>query len=254
MLGALVRPRATFAQLGALPRRTWWVVFLILAALVAAPRYLSDQKQQALALQNFAPPQGPSEGFGPAPAPGTLAGPMDNPGMVAPQPSPISSVMSAVGSAVGLPVHWLLMTIGITLVLIIAGGRAGFGDIFKVLLTASVPLAMRGLAQLGYVLLMGQPLGQAGLSGLMMSTASAINPSAAPALPPVPPGFGTLVLTSLLSQVDIFQVWALVLVVIGIGVVAQVKTAKAALAVLLIWLLVGVLYALPSVVVGAFAT
>jgi hypothetical protein len=80
------------------------------------------------------------------------------------------------------------------------------------------------------------------------------NPNAPPVLPPAPPGFGTVVWTTLLGQIDIFQVWALALVIIGVVVVAQVKTAKAALAVVLMWLLVGVIYALPALVVGAFAT
>lgn len=262
LLGTLFRPRAAFAQLRTLPRRTGWVVFLILAALVAAPRYFSDQRQQALALQSFGATQvGPSEGFGPAPggAVSVGGGPIDNPGQFAPQPSPVASVLSALGGVVGLPVYWLLMTIGMTLVLIIVGGRAGFGDVFKVLMLASAPLAVRGLVQLGYVLLLGQPLGQAGLSGLVTSAANAIsanpnNPNAPPVLPPAPPGFGTVVWTTLLGQIDIFQVWALALVIIGVVVVAQVKTAKAALAVVLMWLLVGVIYALPALVVGAFAT
>jgi hypothetical protein len=84
-----------------------------------------------------------------------------------------------------------------------------------------VPLGLRGLLQTIFVLASGQTLGSPGLAGF------------APA--------GSVLLTTLLGGVDLFILWRLALLALGVSAASELSGSKALLATAGVWLVFAVL-------------
>jgi len=105
------------------------------------------------------------------------------------------------------------------------GGTATYGKLFAVWIFAGLPLVLKYV--LAAVALFA---GMAGES-FMITNPVGTNPGYY-----FPPPDTPLWLYSLLTAVDIFTIWAVVLMIIGTAIVAKVKTNAAAIAVLGWWL------------------
>ena len=68
-----------------------------------------------------------------------------------------------------------------------------------------------------------------------------------------PPGPGQMLLMAFLSRVDLFLVWNLVLLVIGVTVVTRLPRRKAILLTMGVWVLLTTLSLVPALVGGLFA-
>jgi hypothetical protein len=116
-----------------------------------------------------------------------------------------------------------------------------------VVVWAWLPYGLRGLLQTLYILLSGQLIVNPGLSGLVRS-----EPSVGEAVL-APPSAGQTFLTTFLSRIDLFLVWNLILLVIGVAVTTHLSRRKAALVTLGVWVVLTGLSLLPALVGGLFA-
>jgi hypothetical protein len=127
------------------------------------------------------------------------------------------------------------------------GGRSTFGALFRMVVWTWWPYVLRGLLQTGYILGTGQLITNPGLSGFVSRAPSVEEMMAAP------PSLGQLALSAFLAQIDLFLLWRLALMVVGVVVVMQLRRRKAIAIVLGIWLLLTGLGLLPTVVGGLFS-
>jgi hypothetical protein len=147
---------------------------------------------------------------------------------------PVMATFSIVGGLVALAVIWLLGAGVLYFLGLIAGGEANFGQSFAILTWSWLPYALRNLVLAAYVAYRGQLISQ-GLSFLVATgdqTKDAAN-----------------WLYVLLSQFDLFYLWHLILVIVGLAVVGRFSKTKAAI-VGLIYLAVTTALSLVPVFIG----
>jgi hypothetical protein len=159
----------------------------------------------------------------------------------------ITVVFPAVSSVFGRAVGWLAWAGALYLAGMAFGGRSTFGQMFRMVVWTWLPYAVRGLLQTLYILISGQAIANPGLSGLVMDN----RPVREMVL--TPPSPGQTVLAALLSRLDLFLVWNLVLLVIGVTVVTRLPRRKAALVTLGVWLLLTLVGLVPALVSGVLA-
>lgn len=126
-------------------------------------------------------------------------------------------VMPMVGSLTGLWVGWLLLAgllhFGSTLL----GGRGSMQSALNIVAWASLPFAVRDILRIVFMLAAGHPIVSPGLSGFLTT-----------------PGF----LTQLVTRLDIFLIWHLILLIIGFSLTDGLPRAKAVTGVVVVVLLV----------------
>lgn len=126
-------------------------------------------------------------------------------------------VMPMIGSLTGLWVGWLLLAgllhFGSTLL----GGRGSMQSALNVVAWASLPFAVRDILRIIFMLSAGHAIVSPGLSGFASAT-----------------GF----VSQLLTHVDIFLIWQIILLVIGLGVTDSLPRSKAVAGVVVVMLLV----------------
>jgi hypothetical protein len=140
-------------------------------------------------------------------------------------------VVPSITGLIGLLIGWLLWTGALHLLSIMFGGDSHFGSMWRSVVWSSLPLILRNILQIGFVLVTGTMIANPGLSGLVVQETSVTELIASP------PGAGTLALQTLLSQVDIFTIWNIVLLTIAVMVTARLARRKAILITLGVWLL-----------------
>jgi len=244
--GMIVRPRATLEYLREHRGRTWWVPALlavllaILPIFVAAPITARQTREVVAAAQER---WGEQQGVEMS---AEEQAQMEQSMSIAASPL-ITVVFPAVGSAVGLVVGWLMWAGGLYLASTTLGGRSPFGQVFRTVVWAWLPYTLRGLLQTVYILVSGQLIANPGLSGMVQEN----QPISEIVL--APPGLGQTILLAFLSRVDLFLVWGLILLVIGVTVVTHLPRRKAVLVTLVVWILLTAVSILPALVGGLFA-
>jgi hypothetical protein len=239
--GMIVRPRATLEVLREREGRTWWwpallaLFLVVLPVLVAAPITARQTREAVLAAQ---------EQWGEEMSAGDEAQ-MEQAMSVAASPL-ITAVFPAVRSAVGRVVGWLAWAGALYLAGMALGGRSTFGQMFRLVVWTWLPYALRGLIQTVYILASGQIIANPGLSGLVQEN----RPVSEMVL--APPSPGQMLLVAFLSRVDLFLVWNLILLVVGVTVVTRLPRRKAVLVTLGVWLLLTAVSLLPVLVGGLF--
>jgi hypothetical protein len=244
LVGIIFRPRATLAYVGERGRRTWWlpallvVLLIVLPVLVSGPIRTEQTRQEMRAAQEEM-----AERMGEAVSEEQLEQAMS----LAASPL-LTVVFPAVGSAVGRVVGWLAWAAALYLAGMVFGGRSTFGQLFPIVVWAWLPYGLRGLLQTAYVLLSRQLIANPGLSGLVGTTPSVGNTVLAP------PSVGQTLLTTFLSHIDLFLVWNLILLVVGVEVTTHLSRRKATLVTLGVWVVLTGLSLLPALVGGMFAS
>jgi hypothetical protein len=158
----------------------------------------------------------------------------------------ITVVFPAVAGVVGRLIGWLVWAGALYLGSMVLGGRGGFRPMLNMVVWTWLPYALRGLLRTIYIPLTGQVIRDPGLSGLVQQERSVGEMIAAP------PALGQQVLVAILSRVDLFLVWHLVLVVIGVAVTMRLSRRKAVLVTLGVWVLLTGLGLIPVIVGAAF--
>jgi hypothetical protein len=155
-------------------------------------------------------------------------------------------VFPAGASVVGRVIGWLILAGALYLAGTALGGRSTFGQMFCMVIWTWLPHAVRGLIQTIYILISGQLIVNQGLSGFVQ------NSSAVEEMIYTPPSSGQIILTELLSRIDTYLIWYLVLLVIGVMVTTRLPRRKAVLVTLGVWGLLTAVSLLPTIIGGLF--
>ncbi len=145
-------------------------------------------------------------------------------------------LLPALGAALGVVVVWLVTSWLLHLILTLFGGRGTSGATLNGVAWSSMPIVVRYVVQLVAMLLTDRLIGAPGLSGFA----------------PAGEGFVRALLAGVLSNVDIYLLWQIVLLVIGVRLSSQLPAVKCWSAVLLTVLIVLVLRALPGAIMAQF--
>jgi hypothetical protein len=146
-------------------------------------------------------------------------------------------ILPAVGGLLGVIVVWLVVTWLLHLILTLLGGRGTSQATINVVAWAGLPGLLRFVVQIVAMLVTGRLIASPGLAGFA----------------PAGEGFAFSLLVAILSQVDIYLIWSLILLAIGARAVSRLSAGKSALAVLLVAALVMVLRALPTLILAQFS-
>jgi hypothetical protein len=146
-------------------------------------------------------------------------------------------ILPAVGALLGVIVVWLIAAWVLHLVLTLLGGRGTSQATVNVVAWAGLPALLRFVVQIIAIVVNDSLVAAPGLSGFT----------------PTGEGFAHALLASILSQVDVYLIWTIILLVIGARVVSRLPIGKSTLAVLLVAALVMVLRALPTILLAQFS-
>ena len=235
--GILARPRATLEYLNEHGGRTWWlpvllgVILTILPIVVGGPVAVEQAREAISAIQ-----EQPAEQSGATPSAEQLA-------QVEQTLSLTQVVFPAVAGAVGRIVGWLIWAGALYLASTALGGRSTFGQMLRTVVWVWLPYAVRGLLQTIYILASGQIIANPGLSGFVLDSGVASDPTAF-----TPPSMGQTLLSSLLSHVDIYLFWHLALLVVGVMVASRLPRRKALVVTLGVWALFTLIGLIPRLI------
>jgi len=245
--GMISRPRTTLQYLRGDGKRMWWVpallavVLFVLPVLVSAPMRTQQAREAFVAAQEQMEEQRGGERSAEEQAQ------MDQAMSIAASPL-ITVVFPAVGGAVGMVVSWLAWAGALYLAGVALGGRSSFGQTLRMVLWTWLPYSVRGVIQTVYILISGQIIANPGLSGFVRDNRLADSASML-----TPPSTGQTLLAALLSRVDLFLIWNLLLLIVGVRVTAELPRRKATIATLVVWLVLTALGLVPALIGGLFA-
>jgi hypothetical protein len=234
------RPRATLARLREQGQRSWLLMALvamlviILLVLVSAP--ISSRAAQEAVRANLEGRPGVQD----------ITPEMQNQAARMVTNPLFTLVLPIAGGLAGLWVSWLAWAGGLHLASTVLGGSSSFRQMFHAVVWSWLPFTLRRLLQMIYIAATQEVIANPGLSGWVATS----QPAAGPGSLPATPSTGVLALRVLLSQVDIFLIWSLVLLVLAVLVTARVSARKAAAITLVVWLLFTAVGLLPSLVTG----
>jgi len=126
-------------------------------------------------------------------------------------------VMPMISSLAGLWVGWLLLAALLHFGSTLLGGRGSMQGALNIVAWASLPFAVRDILRIVFMLAAGHAIISPGLSGFVTTA-----------------GF----VSQLLTRVDIFLIWKVILLVIGFGIADSLPRSKAVTGVLVVMALV----------------
>lgn len=145
-------------------------------------------------------------------------------------------LLPALGAALGVIVVWFLVGWLLHLLLTLLGGRGTSQAALNITAWASLPLLLRYGVQIVVMLTSDQLISGQGVSGFA----------------PAGEGIASALLAGILSSIDIYLVWQVILLYIGARLSSQLPRAKCWLAVLLAVGIVLALRALPAAIMAQF--
>jgi hypothetical protein len=122
-------------------------------------------------------------------------------------------VLPVTGALIGLWLGWLILAGMLHLGSTLLGGRGVMAGALNVVAWAGAPLIVRDVLRVVFILAAGHPIQSAGLSGFVE---------------------GAGMVAQLLARVDVFFIWNIVLLVVGLHIVDSLPKSKAILGVVLV--------------------
>ena len=214
LVGIFIRPRATFDKMRSTGRTYWWLVFVLMIAAVALLTYATETVRASM-LQGFAFP----EGFTP-PDPSMMPEGTEMPA-AASSSSTASILYTITTGVVGAFFGYLVSAFVIFGLGLVMGGKADLNHIFPVAVWATLPLVLRKFVHAVVSLVTGKTI-VAGFSGIFTMGEAA----------------STSWLYILLGQFDVYLVWSLLLLGIGVTVTSRLSKGKSAV-IVLVYLAIG---------------
>ncbi|HEY65459.1 MAG TPA: hypothetical protein G4O02_12910 [Caldilineae bacterium] len=205
LVGIVDRPAETLSQVARSPRWRWlWPTALLVASIViyfavAAP-YLQQEARRAAALQLEALPADQM-----AAAQASMERFMSLPFIL------VSSILSALAGTV---ISWVIAAGILYFSSLLAGEDLDFGRTFAIIPWTWLPFALRGFVQAAWVAWRGELIAAPGLSGLV-ATGDRLQDARSLSF-------------ALLSQIDLFALWHLILIYAGLRGLARMRAGKAA--------------------------
>lgn len=228
VLPVLFRPRSAFQKIAGQASGVWLTPMLILTLAVLAQVLVAGPIKQAAA----------QSGAASLPQDFQYYSPEQQAQFMQAQQATSSPVFiyvfPGVTGLVSVWVGWLLVSGLIHLVLTLLGGRGDMGGAFNLVAWSGLPFAARALVRAGYILVAHQLITTPGLSGFAPQ--------------------GQAYLTQLLNLVDIYVVWNIVLLVIGVQAGMGLRLGKALASVIFTVSLVLATQALLGYLAGRFGS
>jgi hypothetical protein len=240
LLGVLFHPKATFGYLKNNHKKAWWLPAILILLLTTAPLWAASRPLPAAQTM-------PSDKMGTF----TSADPLMLEGMPSQIDAPSSDALSSAsgglnflklgGTVIGTFAAWLLWGGGLYLASVFLGRSSSFGQMFRLAVWTWLPYGLRGLVQIVYVLVTGEAIVNAGFSGFVIDkgVTSVISP-----------GPGQLALASILSRVDVFAIWHVLLVSVALMAFTSLARRKALTATLAIWFVFALVGIVPAIFGG----
>ncbi len=244
--GFLRHPRRTFEAQRERPSRAWWwmaalaLIAVLLPVLTSAP--ISARIAREAMQKNIETIREQNPGITPEQETQMLnisANPL------------FTTVLPGVAAVIGAVLGWLVWSGALHLFSTMMGGGETFGQMWRVVVWSQLPLALRGLLQSIYIAATGQLIANPGLSGLVSQSAS-VDESVQQFMS-APPSTGRMVLQAFLGKIDLFLLWNLALLAIGVSVTARLSGRKAALLIIMVWLALTALALVPVLLSGSIA-
>lgn len=245
--GMIRHPRTTLEYVDQTGGRTW-VIMALLAAIsvvilvVAVAPITARAAQEALQTQ-LQSQAGVSPGGDDAEMQARISEFATNPLLTIVAPS--------LTGVIGILIGWLAWAGALHLISVIVGGDSQFGGMWRGVVWSYLPIALRNGLQSVYVLATGELIANQGLSGLVAGEQTVSELIASPPSP------GRLALQSLLAQIDLFNIWNLILLVVAVMTIARLSRRKAIWITLSVWgalmvvrMLVGIV---PTLFAGGFS-
>lgn len=230
VLPVLFRPRATLSRIVANHRPTWRTP-LVLLMLAAAGNALAAGtiKAAAAAAGEITLPPG-FEFYTPEQQA------QFQQAATATNNTTFNYLLPALGAVFGVIVVWFLIGWLMHLIQTLFGGRGTSQASLNIAAWAGLPLIVRYIVQIVVMLTSDQLIAGAGLSGFA----------------PAGEGIGRALLAGILSYIDIYLIWQIVLLYLGLRLSSQLPRAKSWLTVLLTIIIVLALRALPAALMSQF--
>lgn len=225
LVPTLLHPRQTLAEIAAQTRGVWFAPILVLTLVALTAAVVGGSVKQASGIGGGVPVEGampPESYYTPeqqAQFEQAMAG----------TSSPVFLyVFPAILGILGVWFGWLLVSGILHLMLTLMGGRSTFGVTANIVAWGSLPLALRGLVQSIFMLVEKQPIPGPGLSGF------------------ISPVGGTLLIIvgQMLALIDLYLIWQIILLVIGVRVSSALTRTRAWVSVLITFGVILILQAL----------
>ena len=131
-------------------------------------------------------------------------------------------IFLSLGSSLLIWIKWLIWAGLIYVASTLLGGNSHFQTLWRTVVWASLPELLRSILQIIYLLLTQQPIEYAGLSGLILRSAE--NPTGI-----------QIALSGILAQIDLFALWRLFLLAVGVACATGLVRRKAWIVILIVW-------------------
>lgn len=210
LLPVLIRPRSTFEKVAKQTNSVWLTpmlilsVLLVILALVSSPIRAMNSQMGAELPPDF-------EYYTPEQQQAIIEGQQSMSGPV------FTLVFPLLGSLAGLWIVWLVLGSILHLTLTFFGSRSRTKSALNIVAWASMPFALRYLVQIIAILVTRQLISSPGLSGFFATDMG---------------GF-KLFLSLFFGLVDLYTLWHLLLLVVGVKAVSNLNSSKAWASVLL---------------------
>ena len=218
--GMIVRPRDTLAYIRDAGGTTWlWPtvvagLLLVISLILIAPITRAQAEAQLeVVQQQIAEGLSPEERAQIEQVTNLTSGPL------------FTVVIPSVTGVIGLALGWLLRGGVLYLLSLALGGQAQFPPMFRMGIWTTLPDIVRRLVNTAGTMLSGRTL-TSGLAFLAPPPETGVFPSVSTAL-----------LGAFLGKLDIYLVWGLALIVVGVVVTARLSWRKGAIVTLIYWIL-----------------
>ncbi len=216
VLMVLVRPRLAFRRLADGQRKVWLAALALLIAAtliqvtVSIP-YVIELQNKVLREQGLIVDGGTDGGRSEEPGDGAAQGPV-----LSEDTQKTLETAAVISAYVFGPLGLVATALFVAALLLVAGkalgGEGTFSSAFSMYLMTTMPGAVRALIQAVYTTVTGNWVQNQGLSALVATESSAMSPTP---------------LYAMLSVIDIYFVWQLVLMALGLTIVLKVPGRRA---------------------------
>jgi hypothetical protein len=227
----LIRPRKAFGEIVRLDRPSWLTPLLILSVAALLPVLaLGRVRQQAGA-------------FGPDSLPPDFQYYSQEQqaqfmqALESTRSPTFLYLLPGVGAVATVWIGWLITGSVLHLVSTVLGGRSTSMSVLVVAAWAGLPFALRSIVRAGFILLAGRSIGGPGVSGFIASDATGL----------------TLFVRQALATVDIYLVWHLVLLGLGLAALAGLTRGKVIASVAVTEVVALLVQAIPAAVTASLA-
>lgn len=215
LFGVLLRPRDTFRRMRDAERGHWWLLFALAVVALVILTLATIPLEAAAAEEALAAQQEMLEEL-----PEAQRAQVEQTQRIMSSTAVLGAIGTATGVA-GLLAGYLLRAVILYLMGIALGGRASFRQVWRMAVWTTLPNVLRTLVSAVAIFATGG-MPERGLA-YMYSPAELAEMSA--------------IVLALLRNIDLYVVWGLALIALGVTATAQVSRLKGAIAAVVYWLL-----------------